>query len=161
MTDQPPELFISSPSYANADAEQKLTVDAVTAAVRRIMDATYEPTGVVIHPIDHGKLRIAELNRTEPDPEVRRITGEQIAAAFDVPLWMMGVEGYRPPLRVRLRALPRRARAAVRRTLFRLPGVDAFVDYDDGWHRPLPRGGRWWIRVGTIQLGHRPEEEWW
>lgn len=127
--------------------------DQIRAAMQEALTVRYEATGLILHPVDDARVRIAAV---PPGPD-RRVTQEEIAAAFDVPMWMLGVEGYRPPLRARIRALPHRARARVARWWNGLP----FVHYepDSGWqYDGPPDRGRWWFRVGPRLYGRVPDD---
>lgn len=130
------------------------------------------PHTLILHPRDHGAVRVQMLRETEPDVNERRRQGERIAEGLNVPYWTLGVEGYKAPLHLRIKWLPgtirRRVRQAVNQRAERL----SFVHYvgrlpkrgADTWGWDLPsfdRHGQWWVHVGPWRVGRVPEEHQW
>lgn len=129
--------------------------DDMRAAADKMLRAQYEPTGLVLHPIDHA---VVGMDPAKPESIEH---AKRIADAFGVPYWAIGIPGYRPPLYARLRGRWRRAVRAVRDAPGRLPGVQCYYDPSEGFGTyPAPRTGRTWVRVGRWQIGRVEEEEW-
>jgi hypothetical protein len=137
----------------------------LASAANEAMRAQYEPTGLILHPIDHAVVRVHEVEA--PTPEERVEAQKRIADAFGLPYWVAGVDGYRPPLRVRWhpRNVARRARTRTRRLIGRLPGVYdyGYVPRKDTWmyEGSTERRGRWWVQVGPFRVGTGWDEEDW
>jgi hypothetical protein len=131
---------------------------AIRAAAHEALHAHYEPTGLILHPFDDARVQIAAVPPGPDRAEVQR----QIAAAFDVPLWMLGVEGERAPWRVRWhpRAVRNRLARRARAAFHRLPGVHYYPGHKGWMYDGPPSSGRWWIRVGPYLIG-RGVDDWW
>lgn len=104
-----------------------LTAEAVRAAIGAALSAEYEPTGPVLHPRDAPTVQAHDQISREPRVEMQRA----IADAYGVPHWMVGVEGARVPLAVRLKRLRRRVWG--RLTLARWRAERAAARDDEGW----------------------------
>lgn len=64
----------------------------------------YEPSGIILHPDDWDYLTCTEQVANAAEP-YRRSNQMRIADAFGIPYWIAGVDGFKPPWRVRLRRL--------------------------------------------------------
>lgn len=132
-----------------------------TAAIQAAIDhAHYEPTGLILHPLDHATVSI------DPADSETVEAAKRVADAFGVPYWTVGIPGYRPPLRVRARVWVRRL---PRRVLSAVPGV-TYRGYTratgNDWYDDTPtepRAWKWGAYVGRYRIGTpapEPEEDW-
>lgn len=115
------------------------------------MQIHYEPSFLYLHPKDNAMLDIAEIQRASIEQQ------KQIADAFDLPYWLVGIPGYRAPWKVRWhpRAVRSRVRRRIDKALVKIPGVAIWGPRGSGgWMDPqTPRFGRWWVHVGRYGLG--------
>jgi hypothetical protein len=140
--------------WGEPKADPPSLADAVRASAHEAMTARYEPTGLILHPLDHALVGI------DPDNPKSIETAKRVADSFGVPYWAVGIPGYRAPLWRRVRAwvrrVPRRALTAlplVERPGRRYTGPEWFGETRD------PRAGRWFIHIGYYRVGSAPTEQ--
>lgn len=148
-----------------------INADTIREAMTKMLAAQYEPIGLVLHPLDHATAGI------DPAKPATVEHAKRVADAFEVPYWAIGIPGYRPPLRVRMRARLSRFLRALRDSPGRLPYVTRFEATERGmWgseRRPEPRTGwdryydgtmpegRRWVRIGRWAVGTYDPDSYW
>jgi hypothetical protein len=156
--------------HAGKTAQRK-TSDLWRSAIDS-MHARYEPTGLVLHPLDHGVLMFEGSPKTAEDIAIMK----RIADSFGVPYWTVGIPGYPAPFKVRVKRHLRAMRRTGRRIVLAIPGVNDYARHDWGWgppagwreprtgwnrhYRETPAATRFWVRVGDTVLGRYEPPEW-
>lgn len=159
---QQPDLM-NDAIRAEQVAHDSAPADSMREAVNRALTASYEPTGLILHPEDHRHVDCIEQVRNVPEDSLyRRANQMRIADAFGIPYWIAGVEGAKPPVKVRVRSF---VSSLPRRVLTTIPGVTyrGPRETGEGWMNDAPAEPRVWLlgaHVGNYHIGTTPHDPW-